>query len=317
MSYVGSPTGAPRQNRTSLVTTHRPYGDISDIAGMTRVLEACASPDSAYLHAGDLQWRAFGPHGFPLSALIEVWEEDGALVGFALLESGSGFSAQVLPDSRGSALEREILGWARKRILAWRESQHLEALCEVDVYAGDDARIDLLQETGYHLTSAGYVGFRRDLDDIESVALPGGWQARAIEEPDVDSRATCQFEAFAPGSRTTPATWRAMRESAPGYIANLDTVVVSPEGVVVSAAMAWLDTANKVGLFEPVGTRPAFQGNGYGRAALLRGLQAMRDHGMMSAIVSTNATNHRAIATYQSVGFRIGTQGSVWEWRPS
>lgn len=299
------------------IVSHRPYRDPTDLDAMTRLLQAAASPDATYLHPGDLQWRAFGPHGFPLSALIEVWEHDDKMVGFALLESKSGFSAQVSVEERSATLERKILNWAKQRILAWRASQNLEPLCQVDTYEGDDVRESMLRELGYRVTEDASVGFRRDLDHIDAVALPHGWKARAIEEADVDSRAQCQADAFAPGSRTTPATWRAMRKNAPDYVADLDSVVVNPEGIVVSAAMGWLDTANKVGLFEPVGTRKAFQGQGFGRAALLRGLYAMRNHGMTSAIVSTNATNVSAIAAYQSVGFARCDRGSTWEWRPT
>jgi ribosomal protein S18 acetylase RimI-like enzyme len=298
--------------------SHRPYRDIADIDRMKRLLVAgrAASPHSGYMHVGDLDWQAFGPHGFPLAAIIHIWEEGGDVVGFALL-AADGFSYQVNPDRRGSALEQQILEWGQRTTARWRESQGLEARCVVEAHADDTQRIALLQDLGYAPNGRGSVCFARGLaDDIAEPRAPTGWDVRGLREEDVDSRATAQYEAFSPGSRTTPSTWRYLIEHASGYDAGLDSVVVTPDGVVASAALAWLDTENRVGSFEPVGTRPAFQRRGLGRAALLRGLRAMRDRGMETAIVGTNAGNEAAIALYQSVGFQILNTIAEYKLRP-
>jgi ribosomal protein S18 acetylase RimI-like enzyme len=93
-------------------------------------------------------------------------------------------------------------------------------------------------------------------------------------------------------------------KNAPGYEPDLDNIAVRADGIVGAGALVWLDHANRIGEFEPVGTRPQFQRMGLGRAILLRGLAKMRERGMRTAIVGTNATNAAAIATYESVGFR-------------
>ncbi len=66
------------------------------------------------MHPGDLQYRAFRAHGFPLAELIEVWEDGGAIVGFGFLHSDRGYCCQVTPDRRGSGLEVEIMAWCRR-----------------------------------------------------------------------------------------------------------------------------------------------------------------------------------------------------------
>jgi GNAT superfamily N-acetyltransferase len=254
---------------------HRPYADVSDIQAMHRVLVAGrkASPCSGYMHRGDLEWRAFGPHGYPLGDLIELWEDGGAVAGWALL-SADGFDCQVMPQFRRTQLEGEIIEWAQRRTLQWRRAN-----------------------------------FQRSLEgDIPAPVVPDGWDVRGLRDEDIDSRATAQYEAFAPGSKTTPETWRHLMAHAPGYDRELDNVVVDPDGTVATGALTWVDPDNCVGLFEPVGTRPAFQRRGCGRAALLRGLRVLRDRGMSSAIVSTNATNGGAMALYRSVGFEERNQ---------
>ena len=299
------------------MNTHRPYANGADLDGMTRVIEAglAASPDSGYMHPGDLQWRAFGPHGFPLSELIEVWEEGGAVVGWGFLESQSGYSWQVLPELRGTRVDAEVARWAHDATLRWRGEHNLDAQCGTEVFADDAGRIAILEAMGYRRREAEFVAFKRDLDNIPQPTLPGGWETRALRDVEIDSRATCQYEAFAPGSRTTPDTWRSLMANAPAYHRELDTVVVTREGVVAAAAMCWLDERNHIGLFEPVATRPAFQRQGIGKALMLQGLRALAAHGMTQAFVGTNATNAAARALYTSVGFQPRNHGYDMEWR--
>jgi mycothiol synthase len=300
------------------VTSHRPYRDHADIEAMTRVLEAglAATPNSAFMHPGDLRWRAFKAHGFPLSELIELWEDDGRIVGFGFLEAASEFSAQVEPELRGSALEQEVLAWCHAGVLQWRAENDLEPHCEIEVFADDSVRGEMLESMGYRRTGAGFVAFKRTLAQIPAPRVPEGFEVRGLQDRDIDSRATCQFEAFTPGSTTTPETWRALMANAPGYVTDLDSVVVAPDGTVVAAALAWLDRSNAIGLYEPVATRPTHQRQGCGKAALLRGLHTMRAYGMTTAFVGTNATNLAARALYASVGFDDRNHGFEYGWRP-
>ena len=70
---------------------------------------------------------------------------------------------------------------------------------------------------------------------------------------------------------------------------------------------------NRVGLFEPVGTRPPFRRQGLATALMLGGLQRLRDRGMRAALVtgdhpgqeekSTAFTSSRFV--YEAVGFQL------------
>lgn len=286
---------------------HRPYRDGSDLDAMKRLLVdgRRVSPHSGYMHVGDIDWSLFGPHGLPLSALVHLWEDGYALAAWVLL-SRAGFDYQVAPARRGSDIEREIVAWGQGATFAWQKMQGVALSCVVEPFVDDRHRVALLEGLGYAATGLGSVQFARRLDAaIPEPALPEGWEVRGLRESDIESRAAAQFEAFAPGSKTTPATWRHLMTNAPGYDADLDNVVVAPDGTVAAAALVWLDAENRVGEFEPVGTRPAFQRRGLARAALLRGLHIMRGRGMTTAIVQTNADNAPAIAAYQSVGFEM------------
>jgi ribosomal protein S18 acetylase RimI-like enzyme len=221
-----------------------------------------------------------------------------------------------LPELRGSAVDAEIARWAHEATLRWRRENNLDANAGTEVYADDRSRIAILDAMGYRRHETGFVAFKRELGAIPPPELPDGWTARAITEADIDSRATCQYEAFSPGSRTTPETWRALMANAPAYHQALDTVVVTPDGEVAAAAMCWLDERNRIGLFEPVATRPAYQRRGVGKALMLQGLRALAAHGMTQAFVATNATNAAARALYTSVGFQRRNHGYEMVWTP-
>jgi GNAT superfamily N-acetyltransferase len=89
----------------------------------------------------------------------------------------------------------------------------------------------------------------------------------------------------------------------PAYAGEHNLFVRSPDGHGTAACIIWLDHTNKVGLFEPVGTHPAFQKMGLGKAVMREGLRRMKAAGMTHAIVGTDADNTAAIALYRSMGF--------------
>ena len=88
------------------------------------------------------------------------------------------------------------------------------------------------------------------------------------------------------------------------YDGERDLFVRSPDGRGASACTIWFDEVNGVGLFEPVGTHPAFQRQGLGKAVMTEGLRRMKSAGMRRAIVGFDPTNVAALALYTSMGFR-------------
>jgi ribosomal protein S18 acetylase RimI-like enzyme len=254
-----------------------------------------------------LEWAIFGPHGFRPEEIVRLWQDSaGRTAGWVIIDSEDAFLYRVKPGLQGSALEREIVEWAEQSILSWRAEHGLNRRCAIFCWTGDDERVAIVTKRGYKPSEAAGVLLSRSLDgDLPSPRPPAGWAVRGVTEADVDSRAQAQFEAFSPGSHTTPEKWRYLMKNAPGYDPDLDNIAVREDGTVGAGALVWLDHDNRIGEFEPVGTRPQFQRMGLGRAILLRGLARMRERGMRTAIVGTNATNAAAIATYESVGFRI------------
>jgi ribosomal protein S18 acetylase RimI-like enzyme len=82
-------------------------------------------------------------------------------------------------------------------------------------------------------------------------------------------------------------------------------VAALPGGNFASYCICWLDAANQIGEFEPVGTRPAYRGQGIGKAVIVEGLRRLRDAGAHTAIVYTPRHNEPAQKLYLSAGFQI------------
>jgi mycothiol synthase len=85
-------------------------------------------------------------------------------------------------------------------------------------------------------------------------------------------------------------------------------VAVAPDGAFASYCICWLDRANWTGEFEPVGTRPAFRGQGIGKVLMLEGLRRLKAHGARTAIVYSVGDNVASVGLYTSVGFQTLTR---------
>jgi mycothiol synthase len=91
----------------------------------------------------------------------------------------------------------------------------------------------------------------------------------------------------------------------PAFQFEQQLVVVAPDGRFAAFCYLMLDVKNKIGMFEDVGTHPAFQRRGLGRALLLHGLGRMAARGMQTAFVPYVLRLDAAPALYASVGFQV------------
>lgn len=260
-----------------------------------------------YRHLGDIDWALwYGHYDADRTKTILLWEDDGGeLIGYAMLMHRF-FEFEVAPHLRGSPLEEAIVDDCEAQIAATMDVSPADAgiLSGTDAFTSDAARVAMLERRGY-VPSIGYSMLARSLrETIDEPRAPDGYVVRHVNGPaDAEQRAAAHFHAFSPGSKMTADAYRKFM-TAPGYRTNLDSVVVAPDGRIAAYSMAWIDEVNRVGEFEPVGTQPDFQRMGLGKAAMSRGLRALRDYGMDDAIVSTNESNIGAMRLYEAVGFR-------------
>jgi ribosomal protein S18 acetylase RimI-like enzyme len=264
-----------------------------------------------YIHCGDLVWWLYYP---PLEGDywndIYLWddpEHPGRLLGWTLASPVfAGFDVFIQPELRGSLTAQEMLIWAEEKALQVTRRQGKSTIYVLWVLHDDDFLDKQFRQRGYRL-ARGMVHLIRNLDEpIPLSKADGKFTVRACQgEPEVEARARVQYCAF--GSSATFERYlerfrKFMRS--PVYDCNLDIVAVSEQGQIGSFCIVWMDSVNQVGLFESVGTHPAFQRKGLGRAVMLEGLRRLQEGGMKCAIVSTFEDNEPAIKLYESMGFR-------------
>lgn len=262
-------------------------------------------------HVGDVWWGLYQNTVFEPCDNIRLWfdtELDGTALGFAWFypHGGGGVSTLVRPNYAGAlGLHDEMLTWAEERCRALPPEDDSARRLTATAFAHDAPRVALLEKRGYARSGTPMYHFHRSLSvSVPDAALPVGTTVRHIGgDEEWAERVALHREVWSP-SRVTLEAYRRLRAT-PGYTPELDIVAVAPDGALASYCICWLDPVNQTGEFEPVGTRPAYQRQGFGRAVIAEGLRRLKDHGATDATVLTPQSNERAVALYESVGFRV------------
>jgi ribosomal protein S18 acetylase RimI-like enzyme len=233
-------------------------------------------------------WSAQLVHG---DWAARLWFDDGLLAGWGWVTRGSELEWQVRPQH--AALLDEILDWAQPSE-ALPCSHHADAIARLRAHGLVPAPDEPWMRVNH-----------RPLDAIETPDLPEGFRLTTMAEyDDYASRAAAHRSAFSP-SRFRDDVYAVVRETWP-YRADLDCVVVAPDGSVAAYTLAWLDELNGIGEFEPVGTHEDYRRRGLGRAVNLFALQRLREEGATEALVACRGDAEYPLPArlYESVGFR-------------
>jgi mycothiol synthase len=295
--------------------TSRLYETEYDLRQMQDMLMEARSRtnDWHYAHVGELMWGFFMVtcHLNPQEQ-IRLWHDhQDKLVAYAILSEDPSFDCQVLPEYEWSGIETEALAWAETRIgeLRKRDGRQWNGGLVSGARQDDAKRIAFLEQHGFRYSGEfAEVNMLRSLDEpIPETVVPPGCQIRALAESgDTSNRAGAQHDVWLPwsvGNVSDDDYTRLMQ--LPGYHRELDVVAVAPDGIIAAYVNCWLDPANRIGDFGPVGARPAYRRQGLTRAVLLEGLRRLKARGMERVCVSTGVSNTSALRLYESVGFRV------------
>jgi len=291
-----------------------PFGGDDDARLLVDIVTA-AAPDRRcnYWHVGDVWWGLYQNTVFEPRDNIRVWLDDETPVGFAWFYPRGGISTLVRPDyTDGDGLHEEMLCWAEERRRALPRGDDSARRLTATAFAHDARRIALLEKRGYARSGTPMRHFHRSLSEsVPNVASPVETTVRhVVGEVEWAERVALHREVWNP-SRVTIEAYRRLRVTQ-GYMPELDLVAVAPDGVFASYCICWLDPVNRTGEFEPVGTRPAYQRQGFSRAVITEGLRRLKARGATDATVLTPQSNEPAVALYESVGFRVA--GSEYDY---
>ncbi|MGH2972078.1 MAG: GNAT family N-acetyltransferase [Gaiellaceae bacterium] len=237
-------------------------------------------------HVGDVTWGLRQHEGREGEWAIRLWRDGGRVVAWSWLKGDRGvLEHDVHPDHRH--LLDEILAEPAAR-----------AACAFD---DDEETLAALARHGYTRPGDAIHFNARDIPTPpEPRPLPDGFRLRTMGPDDLAERVAIHREVWDP-SRVTEVSYASVMASWP-YRASLDCVVEAADGRFAAYALAWPDDANRVGLFEPVGTRAEFRRRGLGTAVCTFALQRLHEEGLREAIVLCET--EEACALYESVGFR-------------
>ena len=300
---------------TSMNIQARPYRDPRDLVRMQHLVMVGrqATIPASYMHPGSLAWATHYPHADQeMHRNLRLWEcvdtDPPTLEAWAIFAHNEGsFDLFVHPSLHGTPLHETIMD----EYLAWAETRAralgLNKLWPFWAMEYDTVLVRMMQARGFVTVHDGVPAplFERTLDKVPTIRLPEGFTIHEVRNLD-DGRLRAQATYAAFGSTAAWETYAAeyahfIRSAV--YDGTRDLFVRAPDGRGASACTIWFDPVNGVGLFEPVGTHPDFQGKGLGKAVMAEGLRRMEAAGMRRAVVGFDPTNVAALALYTSMGF--------------
>ena len=237
-------------------------------------------------HVGDVSWGLFQHEGREDEWEIRVWKDGDRTVAWSWLKGAKGWLEFDVRRERRDLLD-EILDEPRARLAVCYED-------DAEVRPILEARGFIHPEWMIHLNA-------RDLAEAPpQLELPDGFRCRTVEPDDLAERVAVHRDVWAP-SRVTESSYANVMAAWP-YRASLDCVVEAPDGRFAAYVLAWPDQENRVGLFEPVGTREEFRGRRLGAAVCTFALRRLHEEGIRQAVVG--CMTEPACALYESIGFR-------------
>ncbi len=295
--------------------TSRAYSGAEDLKQLIRFAEmasAARMPRSTYVKPGDIIWAMYN---VDYSDDIRLWFDDDSLAGYALFEAPLHVDFDIRPDRpTDAALLDTILRWAEERRRAVGLGADIpkayailgDGVLSTRALLSDHERIDMLERRGYARANRFGMLYSQSLLDseIDPPQLEPGLRLRHVTKADLEERVDLHRDAWSVWgqSKATVENYRRLR-AAPRYDAELDLVLEDSRGRFLAYCVGWLDYANAVGHFEPVGCRPAFTGRGFARAVIIEGLRRMKARRMRTALVATESANAPAMRLYPSCGF--------------
>jgi predicted N-acetyltransferase YhbS len=297
-----------------MLTTSRPYTGEADYALLRDFLitNFAMSGPPDYGTLGDLDWWRFTEDD-PVAVMkpVRLWlDRTGRVVGFVWPGSdGEHFDMFSLPDYRH--LESEMLAYSENYLKT--TAGDTPVTVEVFCYNGDMPRTSLLEQAGFARTDDFVHYWLYDLTDpLPEPTLPPGYSLSSVKESRIEAeqRVALHRSAFT-ASRLTAAKYQAVMH-APTYRPELDLVVTTPEGELVAFALAWFDSVNKIGMFDPVGCHAGYQRRGLTRAVMLDGLHKLKALDGRMAILCSSGSDAGATGFYQTVGFKQLDRMYTW-----
>jgi mycothiol synthase len=247
---------------------------------------------------------------------VRIWEAEGKIVSFLILEGPINAFVQIHPDWRHTDLYGEMLavaetdlsgigGDGKRKIYVWADSK-------------DEMAHGFLRLRGFAKYEAPETSGRQGrqyLDrDIPEPNVPEGYIIREIAGiEELPSRSWCSWKAFhpdEPDEKYEGWLWYRNIMAAPLYNRDLDIVAVDPDGEIASFTTLWYDEATQTAYFDPVGTHPQHQKKGLALGCITEGLRRVKKLGCRVAFL--DGFSNAAKALYNKARFSEYDTAEPW-----
>lgn len=234
-----------------------------------------------------------------------VGELDGRVISYVALTPGAdpgwwGMELAVDPDQRSPAVflslfEAGVAEVGRRGGRAVRAWLFQPRLAEVAIRAGFEAERELLK-----LERQLPGGFDADRSDAR---LPEGVHlAPFVPGSDEDAWLELNNSAFVDHPENGRWTLEILKNRMHQPWFRAGELLMAWDGTGL-AGFCWLKRGNGEGEIYVIAVAPRAQGIGLGRALVLKGLSVMERNGDRVAFLYVDASNHRALGLYRSLGF--------------
>lgn len=284
-----------------------------DLAALTTLVNHCARGGEATVAAKTRESLAseIDAPSVDRDADLRIWQCDDEIRAFARLDidpvdgEHHGRLYYAIARADDAALEPEIWQWAAKRLCHVAGDAPARLVHAVDVQD---------PERGERLHAAGFVRFRsylalvRPLDSLPSLAAPQGFAIRGCR-PTTDAVAYVGVYnvAFADAYRFTPLAVDDFLHdtTSPSYDAELDLVLVDPEGQLAGYCFAEIDAEHpQLGHVASLGVLPSLRRRGLAEALLGEALRRLAQRGATRAHLFVDADSPTgATRLYGRIGF--------------
>lgn len=254
-------------------------------------------------------------------------ERDGAVIGYVRAEwhdltDGDRIYELTLvvdPSAWGLGVADAMLAWGESRAGRLASANPTDRRSFLDLYVidGELERTTAVEAHGYEAVRWDAEMLRPDLEDLLEAGVPDGYEIRAPWPDELPAVHAMFVAAF----REHWGEWEETDNQFADWVEDprfrRDLVVVAFSGGQPAAGVASVldrrPDGSLRGLLDTVATHPDHRRRGLARATIAHSLVLLRAEEATSAYLVVDTDNHnRALALYESCGFRAHTMTATW-----
>jgi hypothetical protein len=305
-----------------MMITARNYRGIEDIPLLTSFAgeNLALRNGCSYWHPGDIVWVLY-THShmnlFDNRQDIRIWVDDDtqSCCALAWFYNRTHLRFDIQPGHHLELIE-EVIHWAESRCRQLNPDRE-RIVFSTNAQDTDEPRCEALRDSGYRVIDERAEDVLcSDLTGRISVrSAPDGMMVHDCVDVNEHDRAACHRDAWSSlGHIGRPDQVSQFHDSIYGelrgadlYNPELDLVVKKADGEMTACCIAWTDEISRFGIFEPVGTRPAYRGLRLSALMTESAMLRLKEKGMDGALVMSSPENNpTAYKSYRRVFEPIG-----------